>query len=642
MPELVGFWSYARNDDAHSDGQLSQLRAIVGKAIALQYGGDITLWQDIAAIPYGADWAATIERTIGQTTFFVPIITPRFLKSENCHSEFMAFRRRMAALGRDDLIFPILYVSVEHIDAADTAFRDDLPALHRQQAIDFRPLVYADPKSSEVRKWAGSLASSILKVSEQVLAVEKRKVADRMTAASKAAAMQAASDAKKAAAEEQIRQEESKRAADQAAAKVAAEPLVERSRSEAEPKIAPPIEKAAAAQMSVWGGSSPTTGNQPSGVPTESPKMTNDRQIIIFSAIVLVALILGAFLDMGGMPPSAPVASDPNNMAPSANAAATAALTASADAVDAADVPASAENRAAYSFNSVYFLSDRLTGWLVGDHGTIFHTGDGGKVWNEQRSRTAGDLMRIRFAADGSVGVAVGQNVVLMTEDGGHTWKKQMYPGLDSTVWQDVALDGPRAWIVGPGGQILNTKDGGRSWQLQKSGVTTDLNGVDFAAGGMTGWIVGDHGLILVTSDGGEHWSTSTSGTDSKLNKVHFDADGRSGLAVGDDRTSLKSTDGGLSWTRHQVGRSQVPLDVTDISVAADGKRAWILADGVMFLSTDGGRSWASSNVDPASNELVLHFYFMPDGRKGWGVGFDRTIVATEDGGQHWQKQAAP
>ena len=76
--------------------------------------------------------------------------------------------------------------------------------------------------------------------------------------------------------------------------------------------------------------------------------------------------------------------------------------------------------------------------------------------------------------------------------------------------------------------------------------------------------------------------------------------------------------------------------------MAADGKRAWILADGVMFLSTDGGRSWASSNVDPASNELVLHFYFMPDGRKGWGVGFDRTIVATEDGGQHWQKQAAP
>ena len=38
MLEPVGFWSYARQDDLQSDGQLSQLRAIVGKAIVLQYG----------------------------------------------------------------------------------------------------------------------------------------------------------------------------------------------------------------------------------------------------------------------------------------------------------------------------------------------------------------------------------------------------------------------------------------------------------------------------------------------------------------------------------------------------------------------------------------------------------------------------
>jgi hypothetical protein len=68
----------------------SQLREIVGKAIGLQYGAEVTLWQDIAAIPYGADWAATIERTIGQITFFIPIVTPRFLKSQYCFEEFMS------------------------------------------------------------------------------------------------------------------------------------------------------------------------------------------------------------------------------------------------------------------------------------------------------------------------------------------------------------------------------------------------------------------------------------------------------------------------------------------------------------------------------------------------------------------------
>ena len=35
MLDPVGFWSYGRHDDAHSDGQLSLLRAIVGRAIRI-------------------------------------------------------------------------------------------------------------------------------------------------------------------------------------------------------------------------------------------------------------------------------------------------------------------------------------------------------------------------------------------------------------------------------------------------------------------------------------------------------------------------------------------------------------------------------------------------------------------------------
>ena len=167
MLDPVGFWSYARQDDAHSDGQLSQLRAIVGKAIVLQCGVEVTLWQDIAAIPYGADWAETIERTIGQTTFFIPIVTPRFLKSQFCRDEFVTFRQRMQRLGRNDLIFPVHYVSVDGMRSEETVFGDDLAALRRSQWIDFRPLFYADPKSPEVRRWAGDFAGSILKALRQ-------------------------------------------------------------------------------------------------------------------------------------------------------------------------------------------------------------------------------------------------------------------------------------------------------------------------------------------------------------------------------------------------------------------------------------------------------------------------------------------
>src|ERR1700677_931814 len=137
MLDPVGFWSYARQDDAHSDGRLRQLRAIVGKAIVLQSGVEVVVWQDVAAIPYGADWAEVIAPTIGQTTFFIPIVTPRYLKSENCRDEFLEFRRRMRGLGRTGLVFPVHYVSVDGMIADETVFGDGLATLRRSQWIDF-------------------------------------------------------------------------------------------------------------------------------------------------------------------------------------------------------------------------------------------------------------------------------------------------------------------------------------------------------------------------------------------------------------------------------------------------------------------------------------------------------------------------
>lgn len=173
MSGPVGFWSYARHDDAHSDGHLSQLRTIVGKAIALQYGADIDLWQDIQAIPTGADWANSIQKSIGQTVFFMPIVTPRYLKSPNCHAEFQSFHHRMLELKRDDLIFPIHFVGVDQITAEDSVFGTDLDMLRRHQWIDFRSLRNADYQSPEVRRWADGLAESILKVAVPVAKAQR-------------------------------------------------------------------------------------------------------------------------------------------------------------------------------------------------------------------------------------------------------------------------------------------------------------------------------------------------------------------------------------------------------------------------------------------------------------------------------------
>jgi hypothetical protein len=158
----VGFWSYTRQDDRNAGGHLTQLRRIVGSAINLRVGEEVTLFQDTEAIPVGADWAVNIEQSIGEVTFFIPIVTPAFLRSVHCRDEFRAFRRRMVALGRDDLIFPIHYVDTERFDPRGSVFEDDLAALRRSNWSDFRPHFFEDLDSSQVKRWADKLAISII------------------------------------------------------------------------------------------------------------------------------------------------------------------------------------------------------------------------------------------------------------------------------------------------------------------------------------------------------------------------------------------------------------------------------------------------------------------------------------------------
>ena len=151
LPELVGFFSYSRRDDEHSQGSLSRLRARIFSELRLQLGRDFRLWQDTAAIPDGALWEDEIRRAISGAVFFIPIVTPSAVHSEHCRFEFDAFLRREAELGRSDLVFPVLYVTVEELEHEDQWRRDDvLRTIGSRQYLDWRPLRHLDPSSTEV------------------------------------------------------------------------------------------------------------------------------------------------------------------------------------------------------------------------------------------------------------------------------------------------------------------------------------------------------------------------------------------------------------------------------------------------------------------------------------------------------------
>jgi uncharacterized membrane protein HdeD (DUF308 family) len=165
LPELIGFFSYSREDDVDSHGALSELRNRIQGELRGQLGRttkSFRLWQDKEAIPAGTLWEAEIKTAVGQSVFFIPIITPTVVASPFCRFEFEAFLEREAVLGRTDLVFPMLYIDVPALQ--DSARRQNDPLLAiiaKRQYVDWREFRYLDINSTEVKKAIGRFSANI-------------------------------------------------------------------------------------------------------------------------------------------------------------------------------------------------------------------------------------------------------------------------------------------------------------------------------------------------------------------------------------------------------------------------------------------------------------------------------------------------
>src|SRR5262245_61586702 len=163
-PDLVGFFSYSREDDDDSDGALSKLRERIQAGLRGHLGRtrkDFRLWQDKTAIVHGEVWEDRIKTAIAESVFFIPIITPTAVRSPHCKFEFEAFLAREKELGRNDLVFPILYIPVRALD--DDGWRQDsvLEIVHSRQYLDWGPLRHLSSDSPEFKRAVEQFSANI-------------------------------------------------------------------------------------------------------------------------------------------------------------------------------------------------------------------------------------------------------------------------------------------------------------------------------------------------------------------------------------------------------------------------------------------------------------------------------------------------
>lgn len=262
-------------------------------------------------------------------------------------------------------------------------------------------------------------------------------------------------------------------------------------------------------------------------------------------------------------------------------------------------------------FIDVHAVSGR-TAWLLGtafegSEARIYRTDDGGVSWRLQDSRAAPGMFLDGMAFwDAERGVAFGdpvegQFVVLITENGGDTWRQTEEAALPAP------LDGEAAFAAS--GTAIVTQDSALAW---------------FGTGG------GDHARVFRTDDGGRHWSVVATplpaGRSAGIFGIAF-RDALRGVAVGGDyrdpggpaRNLLRTDDGGLTWT--MPGASG--LVGVQYGVVHAGGSVYLAAGPTgTSLSRDDGRTWSridstAYNTVTAVGSLGAVWAAGPEGRVG-------------------------
>ena len=158
-PEFVAFLCYAHSDDVQDGGRITALRQRLEGAVQMRTGHAFPIFQDRENLFIGEQWRTRINTSLDGTTLLVTVITPSFLKSENCRKEVTLFLERERSLGRDDLIIPIVYVETPALDDPQDRIAVELK---RRRLISWDDLRFEDLDSNDVRRQIDVLARHVI------------------------------------------------------------------------------------------------------------------------------------------------------------------------------------------------------------------------------------------------------------------------------------------------------------------------------------------------------------------------------------------------------------------------------------------------------------------------------------------------
>ncbi len=273
-----------------------------------------------------------------------------------------------------------------------------------------------------------------------------------------------------------------------------------------------------------------------------------------------------------------------------------------------------------------------------------------------------------------SYGVAAGSEAVELYQstDGGASWTLAS-SGMPSSPAGSLPFGGHKTglsfhdlqhgWIpggdAGPDIVLLTTQDGGKTWRRQPvtapAGYHTEGGAAETQApvffGNQDGFLPvvfhqeGQPVIFYATHDGGASWQATAPVSSANNNALLWSfADATHGFATDGDKL-YATADGARTW---KTVSTSIPLDgITGLDFVSP-TTGFAIVDGNVVATEDGGRTWS-----PVTNQFVLHSLpdnFQPTaiafwdanhglvaGTAGFASRYLGIVAVTGDGGQSWQ-----
>jgi len=169
----AAFWSYVQKDNDGDHGRILALSEDLRDRYRIQTGEELELFVDREDIGWGEAWERRINTAIAGTTFFIPVLTPSYFKSQACREEILTFALTAERLGLGELILSVYWVDVPELDDDPKRSDDEvIRTVAKYNWEDLRDASLEDRDSALYRKAVAKLAAELAKQAAMAQAVD--------------------------------------------------------------------------------------------------------------------------------------------------------------------------------------------------------------------------------------------------------------------------------------------------------------------------------------------------------------------------------------------------------------------------------------------------------------------------------------